>query len=357
MSWIRVDVSLPTHHKSLELAQILGLDRAHSLMVDLWCWAQVNAPDGRIGGRNPVRMVETAVGWQGEAGAFVDAALEARFLDRDGDVLVLHNWEEHNGKALKRAEESAGRMRAYRERKETERTRQRDAPLTEADARTRTECEPNASGTHALPLAKYEPNANGTHAAAQTDCELKANGAHAVTQTEREPNAERNDTRRNKKLEASALRVAEPPAPPKTERKLSAQESFWAWFQTERAKRFPEALPDRSLDPRVLNSQLKEPLRLAGELALRQGALAYFGSPFARDECAPQGAFAPFVANYSRHVPRVGRPGPPRDSGGRNGANFDDQDPAAFEPPPLELAGCDPPKPERAAGEAFGALQ
>ena len=27
------------------------------------------------------------------------------------------------------------------------------------------------------------------------------------------------------------------------------------------------------------------------------------------------------------------------------------------EPPPLELAGCDPPKPERAAGEAFGALQ
>ena len=54
-------------------------------MIRLWCWARVNAPEGRIAGRSPGRLVEGAVGWTGEAGAFVTAAAEVGFLDRDGD--------------------------------------------------------------------------------------------------------------------------------------------------------------------------------------------------------------------------------------------------------------------------------
>jgi hypothetical protein len=125
MDWIRVDIGLPTHPKSFDLGEILGEQRAWARMVCLWAWAKSNALDGRIGGRDPTRVVESAAGWTGRPGAFVDAAVEAGFLDREGAELVLHDWEEHNGKALKRAGESADRARQWREQREAERVRER----------------------------------------------------------------------------------------------------------------------------------------------------------------------------------------------------------------------------------------
>jgi hypothetical protein len=129
MDWIRVDTALPTHRKSAELAQILDEPLAFGLMVRLWCWAKANAPHGRVSGRNPTRLVEGAVGWAGPPGAFVAAALEVGFLEQASDDLELHDWEKHNGRALKRAEASAERARRWREKCEAERISQREARM------------------------------------------------------------------------------------------------------------------------------------------------------------------------------------------------------------------------------------
>ena len=73
MNWIRVDVALPTHRKTLELSEALEEPLAFAYMVRLWCWARFSTPGGRVSGRKPGRMVEAAVGWTGKPGAFVSA--------------------------------------------------------------------------------------------------------------------------------------------------------------------------------------------------------------------------------------------------------------------------------------------
>lgn len=96
MDSIRIDVSLPTHPLSQELARLLCEPLAFGRMVRLWCWAAGNAPDGFITGSCAVRVVEEAAGWTGEPGVFVDAALEVGFLSRVGDTLVLHGWQQRS---------------------------------------------------------------------------------------------------------------------------------------------------------------------------------------------------------------------------------------------------------------------
>ncbi len=284
MSWIRVDVSLPTHRKSMQLAHILKQDRAYALMIELWCWAKVNAPDGRIGGRDPVWLVEQAAGWKSKVGAFVTAALEVGFLERDGDALVLHDWDEHNGKALKRAEESAGRMRAYRERKEAERIRKRNAAQAETEARTQTDC---------------VPNANGTRSVTQTDC------VPIAEQDETRRNKTRRDsTRRNEKPRSTTTLVAGPEAPPPppnvfrlepeaagepSPRKLSAAQVQREHLRAMRATALPGVVDDVEIKPGALTQVLN---RLEGEATAKGGTLleayaAYLQDDYARSRNPP----------------------------------------------------------------------
>ena len=96
MDSIRIDVSLPSHPLSEQLGRLLAEPLAFGRMVQLWCWAAGNAPDGFITGSRSARVVEDAAGWTGEPGAFVDAALEVGFLSRVGDTLVLHGWEQRS---------------------------------------------------------------------------------------------------------------------------------------------------------------------------------------------------------------------------------------------------------------------
>ena len=99
------------------------------------------------------------------------------------------------------------------------------------------------------------------------------------------------------------------PKPEPKPRKPSAQEAFYDWAMTERARVFPLELPDGSFPPKLINSALKEPLRQAGEPGLKRGWLAYLATDYAK-QVAPRGAFRPFLSQWSRHVGESARPKP-----------------------------------------------
>lgn len=94
MSWYRHDAEAADHPKVMRLARALGVRQAeaHGLIANLWCWALRFAIDGDMRSFAP-EDVECGAKWEGDSGAFVSAAVDARLLDRDAEGgLSLHNW-------------------------------------------------------------------------------------------------------------------------------------------------------------------------------------------------------------------------------------------------------------------------
>jgi hypothetical protein len=130
MDWIRVNRELPTHWKSLDLAEALNEPLAWAYVVRLWAWCIDNAPAGEIPGRNPARTLEQGAGWTGAPGELANALVACGFVDRDGDAFHVHDWENHNGKALKHAKDEAKRLADYREKKTAGRSGSPSVPYT-----------------------------------------------------------------------------------------------------------------------------------------------------------------------------------------------------------------------------------
>jgi hypothetical protein len=119
-TWSRVDQSVRTHRKTLHVADALDLPVMPNVvgyLTGLWLWALDNADES---GTLPVtaKVLERAVVWTGEAGAFVDALLNAGFLDRSDDGnLVIHDWPEYTGMLFEQRRANAERQRKSREQK------------------------------------------------------------------------------------------------------------------------------------------------------------------------------------------------------------------------------------------------
>ena len=67
--------------------------------------------------------VDISIGaeWGGEASDFVDALVTVGFLERDGNVLKIHDWYDYAGKLIDRRAKNAARMRDARASTEEER--------------------------------------------------------------------------------------------------------------------------------------------------------------------------------------------------------------------------------------------
>ena len=118
MAWIAVYQSLPSHRKTLRLQALLGMRRPQLLghLVLLWLWAVDNAQDGRLpelSGRELGAICDLS---PKRAGEFISALEQAGFLDRDGQGLRFHQWEDYGGKLLESRRNAAERNRRYRER-------------------------------------------------------------------------------------------------------------------------------------------------------------------------------------------------------------------------------------------------
>lgn len=123
--WIQVYSNLLTHDKTYSLAERLKIQNysAAGIMVGLWCWAAVNAPDGDITGYPP-NAISDAVKWNKKARTLYDALLEVRLLEEveDGRV-VIRNWENYADLLINMMEtqksKTKDRVKRYRQRKKT----------------------------------------------------------------------------------------------------------------------------------------------------------------------------------------------------------------------------------------------
>jgi len=90
----RISIGLPSHPKTKKLIKRLGPQAGWSL-VCLILWTASNRSDGNLSCMS-VEDIELCSEWNGSDGAFVSALVDVRFLDKDGEDYILHDWAEHN---------------------------------------------------------------------------------------------------------------------------------------------------------------------------------------------------------------------------------------------------------------------
>ena len=117
-AWIKVYNDLGDHPKVYTLAEKLRIEQyaAVGLVVCLWIWALIHAPDGDLR-RFPDTAIARACHWNKPAAGLVKALTESGFLDDR----QIHDWDEYAGLLAEsvrlRKEKTRLRVEAYRARK------------------------------------------------------------------------------------------------------------------------------------------------------------------------------------------------------------------------------------------------
>lgn len=117
MAWIESHQEVAHHPKTRKLAKKLDLGTAPVIghLHALWWWAVDYAPDGSLE-QHTDEDIAIGAFWENDPKEFVDALVECRWLDRDGEHLSLHDWEEYAGRLLDRRKANAERKRLSRAR-------------------------------------------------------------------------------------------------------------------------------------------------------------------------------------------------------------------------------------------------
>ena len=173
--WIQVYANLPSHRKICKLRNALGMKsnyEATGLVVSLWCWAAINAPDGDLGGYSS-RDISEAIGYKKAPSKLIDVLADSGFIDIHGNGgAVIHDWYEHAALLMDSNEQqkknTRERVRRYRERRKV--TSDNAADVAGCNV-TCNEC--NAPTLPNLTL----PNQNNTKASAFVTRESKAAGS------------------------------------------------------------------------------------------------------------------------------------------------------------------------------------
>jgi hypothetical protein len=112
----------------------LGLSRAEAIghLHLFWWWCLDYAPDGNLAGFD-ADEIALAVEWEDEPDRFLNAMIDAGFIDVINDTPCVHDWIEYGGKLLKRKQANRERMREARATHES-RTETPDIPDNNARA-------------------------------------------------------------------------------------------------------------------------------------------------------------------------------------------------------------------------------
>lgn len=115
MVWIESHQSLLNHPKTKRAARLLGIERVQLIghLHCLWWWCMDYAPNGDIS-RFPDDVIADACEWSGDAPRIIGVLVDVGFLDRDDDLLVVHDWMDYAGKLVERKRANAERMRKAR---------------------------------------------------------------------------------------------------------------------------------------------------------------------------------------------------------------------------------------------------
>lgn len=117
MAWIESHQEVVHHPKTRKLALRLGIQKhaAVGLLHCLWHWAVAYAHDGDL---TSYTDEDIALGseWEDDPKTFVDVLVECGWIDRDGEVVTLHDWDEYAGRLIDRRKANAERKRMSRAR-------------------------------------------------------------------------------------------------------------------------------------------------------------------------------------------------------------------------------------------------
>lgn len=113
LPWIPLDVGFPTGEHAVALRVALQEEFAWARVVRVWAWVAVHRADGRIEGPAAVAMIESAAGWTGSPGAFVEALClpHVGLLDQTDRGFYVHNWHLHCGAHIEKREKDRARHR------------------------------------------------------------------------------------------------------------------------------------------------------------------------------------------------------------------------------------------------------
>lgn len=117
MAWIELHQNLPGHRRTRRVKSILEIDTPTAVghMCLLWLWALDNAENGSIGGMLNQEIADVCE-YKGDADAFIEALVEAGFLTRTENDLLIHDWADYCGRLMERREKNRIRQQNYRER-------------------------------------------------------------------------------------------------------------------------------------------------------------------------------------------------------------------------------------------------
>ena len=79
----------------------------------MWWWCLDNAQDGELGHIDAEDIADGAY-WEGPPVALIEGLVFAGFLDKDGDDLRVHHWEDYAGKLIEKRKSDAERKRRSR---------------------------------------------------------------------------------------------------------------------------------------------------------------------------------------------------------------------------------------------------
>ena len=115
--WIELHQELVEHRKLDRLMEESGVERALAIgrLCMLWLWAMDHRPDGDLSDLSPRRLGEILRTGPQKAAAFRDAMLRSGFLDREGERLRLHDWEDYNHALKDYRRKNAERQKRWRD--------------------------------------------------------------------------------------------------------------------------------------------------------------------------------------------------------------------------------------------------
>lgn len=116
MAWIELHQNMPGHRRTRRIKTVLGIDTPTAVghMCLLWLWALDNAEDGSIGGMLNQEIADVCE-YKGDADKFVDALVEAGYIIRKGDDMILHDWADYCGRLMDKREQNRLRQQRYRD--------------------------------------------------------------------------------------------------------------------------------------------------------------------------------------------------------------------------------------------------
>lgn len=112
--WIKMRIDLQSHPKIVRILSATGSDKFRAIggLHAVWSVFDTHSVDGILPGYTP-QALDHVIGWDGFSGAMIAVGW---LIERQGEGLVMPEFDEHNGKSAKRRAEDQKRKRDERSR-------------------------------------------------------------------------------------------------------------------------------------------------------------------------------------------------------------------------------------------------